>query len=265
MMTTKREYETDKKQPHDLPWFPLVNRSIFVRAAIVAVVIGSILTLVNQFAWLAGREPLQLLQLILVFLLPFAVVTVAQVTGARQAYSDSVGRGAPARPESFMATAFSHGIPTRAVAIGLVFGSLNAIIVLADALLSSGDLAALSVAMENWMPAYAGMTSHATQIYSLPSSHPRLFRFSLIRLRAPLDGTAASTQGRSAFAARPGRSSGEMMGAPLRVFPIFFGSMSTKATSSAPSRRRCFEILRPICPAPQMIVCLRSFRGPLIK
>ncbi len=45
-----------------------------------------------------------------------------------------------------MATIVSHGIPARAVAIGLVFGSLNAIIVLADALLRSGDLAALSVA-----------------------------------------------------------------------------------------------------------------------
>ena len=145
-MTTTREYETDREQPLELRWFSLVNRTIFLRAAIVAIIIGSILTLVNQFGWVAGREALQLLQLILVFLLPFAVVTVAQVAGARQAYIDTVGRGAPARPEGLRATAVSHGIPARAVAIGLVFGSLNAIVVLADAVLSSGDLAAVSVA-----------------------------------------------------------------------------------------------------------------------
>jgi len=44
-----------------------------------------------------------------------------------------------------MATIGSHGIPTRAVAIGFVFGSLNAIIVFADALLRSSDIAAVSV------------------------------------------------------------------------------------------------------------------------
>ena len=44
-----------------------------------------------------------------------------------------------------MATAVSHGIPGRALAIGLFFGSLNAIIVLTDALLRSVDVAAVSV------------------------------------------------------------------------------------------------------------------------
>ncbi len=145
-MTTTREYETNMEQPLELGWLPLVNRAIFLRATFVAVVIGSVLTLINQSGWVAGSEPLQLLPLIMVFLTPFAVVTSAQLVGVRQAHVDSVGSGAPARPEGFIATTVSHGIPARAVAIGLVFGSLNAVIALADALFRSGDLTAVFVA-----------------------------------------------------------------------------------------------------------------------
>ena len=145
-MATKREYRTNNEQPPEFGWLQSVNRSIFVRATIIAVIIGSALTLVNQSGWIAGSEPLQLLPLILVFLTPFAVVTIAQVAGLRQAHIDSGGHGGPARPESFMATAVAHGIPARAAAIGLVFGSVNAVITLADAYLRSGDLAAVSVA-----------------------------------------------------------------------------------------------------------------------
>ena len=46
-----------------------------------------------------------------------------------------------------MATAVSHGIPARALGIGLAIGSINAIIVLAGALLRSGELAALPVGL----------------------------------------------------------------------------------------------------------------------
>lgn len=145
MTTTTRAYETDKERPLELRWLSLATRAIFLRAAIVAVIIGSILTLINQPGWVIGSDPLRLLPLVLVFLTPFAVVTVAQVAGVRRAHIDSVGRGAPASPEGFMTTIGSHGIPTRAVAIGLVFGSLNAIIVFADALLRLGDIATVSV------------------------------------------------------------------------------------------------------------------------
>ena len=142
-MATTRGYETNREQPLELGWLLLVDRATFLRATIIAVVIGSVLTLINQSGWVAGSEPLQLLPLILVFMTPFAVVTIAQVAGVRQAYIDSIGHGAPPRPEGFIATAVSHGIPARAVAIGLAFGSLNAIIVLADALFRSGNLAAI--------------------------------------------------------------------------------------------------------------------------
>ena len=129
----------------DLHWLQFATRFTFLRAAIVAMLIGSILTLVNQPGWIVGSNPLQVLPLILVFLIPFCVVTVSQVLGARQAYIDSVELEAVDSVERFVATVASHGIPARAVAIGLVFGSINLAIVLSDALLRSDDLGAISV------------------------------------------------------------------------------------------------------------------------
>ncbi len=129
-----------------LRWLPFVNRAVFLRSAIVAVVIGSVLTLINQSGWVVGSDPLQLLPFILVFVTPFVVVAISQVAAARRAFMDAARHGAPTSPEGFVATTISHGIPARALAIGLIIGSVNAIIILAGALLNSGDLAAVSVA-----------------------------------------------------------------------------------------------------------------------
>jgi hypothetical protein len=144
-MTATTGYENNKLQALELGWLSLLNRAILFRATIVAIMIGSILTLVNQSGWVFGSDSLQLLQLILVFGLPFGVVTVSQIVGLRRAHLDSVGQTTHTIPKSIMATAVSHGIPARAVVIGLVFGTLNASIVLADTLLRSDDLAAVSV------------------------------------------------------------------------------------------------------------------------
>ena len=147
MVTTTSGHETDREQSLELRWLPFVNRAVFLRSAIVAVVIGSVLTLINQSGWVVGSDPLQILPFILVFVTPFVVVTISQVAGVRRAFIDAARRGAPASPEGFIATTISHGIPASAVAIGLIIGSINAIIILAGALLRSGDLAAVSVAL----------------------------------------------------------------------------------------------------------------------
>ncbi len=146
MMTTTMGYETDREHPPRLQWLPFVNRAVLLRAAIIAVVIGSLLTLINQSGWVVGSDPLQLLPFILVFVTPFVVVAISQVAAVRRAFIDAVRHGAPASPEGFIATTISHGIPARAVAIGLIIGSINAIMILAGAILRSGDLAAVSVA-----------------------------------------------------------------------------------------------------------------------
>jgi len=146
MVTTNIGREIDMERPLGVRWLPLVSRAVVLRSATIAVVIGSILTLINQFGWVAGSDPLQLLPFILVFVTPFFVVAISQVAGVRQAHINAGRRGAPASPEGFLATTISHGIPARAMAIGLTIGSINAIIILTGALLRSGDLAAVSVA-----------------------------------------------------------------------------------------------------------------------
>ena len=144
-ISTQTGYDTDIQQSPESGWLSFANFAIFIRATMIAIVIGIILTLINQSGWVAGRESLQPLQLVLVFLIPFAVVAIAQIAGVRQAYLDSVVGEASARHEKFITTARSHGIPARAVAIGLFFGSLNAAIVLAFAYLRSGDISAVSI------------------------------------------------------------------------------------------------------------------------
>ena len=145
-MNINREFGINKTQPLEMRWLTLLNRVIIVRAAIVAAIIGSILTAINQYDWIVGSNPLQPLPLILVFLLPFAVVTFAQLAGVRQACIDAAAHSVIESSEGFIATMVSHGIPARAAAIGLVFGSLNAIIVLTNAFLRSGDFAAVPLA-----------------------------------------------------------------------------------------------------------------------
>ena len=120
---------------------PFANRAVLLRSASVAVVIGSVLTLINQPGWAAGSDPLQVLPFILVFVTPFAVVIISQFVAARRAFIDAVRHGALSSPEGFLATTMSHGIPARALAIALIIGSTSAILILAGALLRSGDLA----------------------------------------------------------------------------------------------------------------------------
>ena len=144
-MNTKTAYVSDATRKIQLRWLPLVDRAVIFRATVVAVVIGSLLTIVNQSGWLTGNEPPQVLQLILVFLLPFAVVLVSQVAGIRQANVESAESAIRERVENVLQTLIAHGIPARAVAIGLVFGSVNAVLTLTNAYLAAGNIESVAV------------------------------------------------------------------------------------------------------------------------
>jgi len=179
-MTTTSSYETKSEQLLELRWLQFVNRPILVRSAVVAVVLGSILTLINQPGWVAGIDPLQLLPFILVFLTPFAVVMIAQIAGAGQAYIDSAGPVLPATPEGFATTITSHGIPARALVIGAVFGSLNAILSVAAEFSRSGDFTAVQIAplgQAYVLPLVFGLVSQAISYrrsrYPAVTSQPR--------------------------------------------------------------------------------------------
>ncbi len=107
-------------------------RPILLRAGVVALVIGSILTLANQSSALVGGARLEIVPLLLVYLTPFIVVAVSQVLGFRQASLELGEAGSSAKPNpSFWATVTGHGIPFRAVLIGLVAGSVNVSITVA--------------------------------------------------------------------------------------------------------------------------------------
>jgi len=94
-------------------------RQVFVRAAMLAIIIGSVLTLLNQPHAVFGREKFQWLPLTLSYLTPFLVVGISQILGARAARREA------GINESFAYTLFSHGIVARAIALGLVAGLAN--------------------------------------------------------------------------------------------------------------------------------------------
>ena len=77
-----------------------------------------------------SRSQGETLQIILVYGLPFGVVTISQIAALRRAYLDSAREGESATPERVTATAVSHGIPARAVAFGLplLFAELSQVV-----------------------------------------------------------------------------------------------------------------------------------------
>lgn len=105
------------------PW-----RTIFKRAAVIAVFLGSSLTVVNQLDAVLGTVEFQVLPLILVFLTPFLVVSVSQVLGIREAHKLTAFENL----DGFVKTLFAHGIPIRAISLGLSIGATNTLIVMSS-------------------------------------------------------------------------------------------------------------------------------------
>lgn len=130
-----------------------LSAAVIRRAALVALLLGSILALANQADAIFGAGTLQLLPLGLVYVTPFVVVTVSQLLGIQRAILDARNggprqgeRGRPA-DERFLSTALTHGIPARALGLGLLVGTLNSSLVITAAILESGDLSAVSWAL----------------------------------------------------------------------------------------------------------------------
>ncbi len=115
-----------------------LNGQVLLRAAVVAVLIGSVLTLVNQADAVTGSGQIEWLPLVLVFITTFLVVSASQVFGTREARR-SAGR-IGYRRESFIGALLLHGIPGRAIALSLAVGSTNTVIVAASALLAGRGL-----------------------------------------------------------------------------------------------------------------------------
>ncbi len=114
------------------------------RAAIVALVLGPALTAINQSEAVFGNQNIRYLPMALNFIIPFIVVIISQILGIRKALLDAPKLGRFS--ESPLQTAFGHGIPLRSLLLGLLAGSLNAVIASVLAYLNDGTLANLPVA-----------------------------------------------------------------------------------------------------------------------
>ncbi len=96
-----------------------------------------------------------MLPLFLAYVTPFAVIAISQFVGIRQAWLDAKKAHIPATTENLVVTALLHGIPARAVTIGLIIGTINSAIILSATLLRTGDIGAAPVTL-------------LAQVYTLP-------------------------------------------------------------------------------------------------
>lgn len=113
---------------------------VILRSAIVAVTLGSVLSAANQWEGIFGVDDIDYLSLTLVYCTPFIVVMISQIVAFRQADSDArLNVDMTIKTEPFSKTTVSHGIPMRAVRIGLAMGVINTTLVLGPALLNPAD------------------------------------------------------------------------------------------------------------------------------
>ena len=130
--------DTSKGQP-GLTQF--LGPAVIIRAAVVALLLGSVLTLLNQWHAVFGNETIARLPLALVFATPFVVVVLSQLLALRRAAVDlHSGRALPAHEPGVIETALSHGIPMRSLMMGLAVGSTNGLIVATALLATTGTL-----------------------------------------------------------------------------------------------------------------------------
>lgn len=160
-MTTATSSLADTINAATPSWTATLNAPILIRAAIVALILGSVLNTINQAEAIFGTAKLDLLQFALVYVTPFIVVTASQILGSRQALRD--GRKLPAG-ERFLVTLFAHGIPSRAILTGVLVGTANTAITVAVTLTGPGGLAELPgplLAQAFTLPVLFGLLSQA--------------------------------------------------------------------------------------------------------
>lgn len=105
---------------------------IIRRSLLLALGIGVALTLINQRDAIFGHGKVNLIQLSLSFATPFVVISLSQTLAIRKVFSELSAGGFNADGnEPFHVTAFSHGIPWRAVMIAASTGTAVAAIVIA--------------------------------------------------------------------------------------------------------------------------------------
>ncbi len=153
METRTRRSENLQRWRH--PESARLNGGVLRRSTILALIIGSALTWINQSAAITGSKNIQLLPMFLAYATPFTVIAISQLTAIRRAWQDATRERLPETTESLVASAFLHGIPARALTIGLIVGTVNSAFILSEAFLNTGDIGAASATL-------------LAQVYSLP-------------------------------------------------------------------------------------------------
>ena len=123
--------------------FENINSTVIPRSFIIALIIGSILNLINQFDALFASRAIEIMPLLLTYITPFVVVMYSQRISFNRAWLDINDQQTPGEVNSLFSTSISHGIPAKALAIGLVAGSINSAILLFESYFITGDLNAL--------------------------------------------------------------------------------------------------------------------------
>lgn len=125
--------------------FEDINSTVIPRSFIQALIIGSVLNLINQSDALFASRVLDILPLLLTYLTPFVVVMYSQRISINKAWLDINNQQTPDGVNSLFSTSISHGIPAKALTIGLIAGSINSALLLLDSYFGTGGLSALPI------------------------------------------------------------------------------------------------------------------------
>jgi hypothetical protein len=121
-------------------WLKYLNAAVLMRSLLLALIIGSVLTLLNQSDALFSDTAFEWFRLVSVFVTPFMVIAISQLVATQQAVSDIARSQTAAVKTHFVATMFSHNIPFRALMTSLIIGGANSLIILITAFLQTGDI-----------------------------------------------------------------------------------------------------------------------------
>ena len=128
-------------------WLKYLNSAVLIRSFLMALIIGSLLTLLNQSDALFSDAAFEWFRLISVFVTPFMVIAISQLVATQQAVNDIARNQTGAVYPQFVGTLFAHNIPFRALMIGLVIGSTNSLIILINAYFQTGDFSDVSLSV----------------------------------------------------------------------------------------------------------------------
>ena len=126
-------------------WLQHLNVAVLRRSFVVAVIIGSALTLLNQTEAVFGDAAFDWFRLVLVLVTPFLVITLSQLVATQQAVNDALHTSTAVASKPLIKTFFSHNIPSRALVIALITGSATSSLVLVNAFSQTGSISAVPI------------------------------------------------------------------------------------------------------------------------